>query len=128
MRDYPAYRQNSPLHHQTTLFDNFRKNCNMQNSVIVMTPEQLEGYIFQAFEKAATRYAPPSPVPMVKSDMEELITRQDVANILKLKSLVSVDNLTKKGLLKKHRLGGVVRFKRGEVVAFSQMKNKKEGK
>ena len=46
-----------------------------------MTPEQLEGYIFQVFEKAATRYAPPPPVSTTKSDTHELITRQDAADI-----------------------------------------------
>ena len=50
---------------------------------------------------------------------------QGVAHILKLKSLVSVDNLSKKGLLKKHRLGGVVRFKRGEVIAFANNQKKR---
>jgi excisionase family DNA binding protein len=96
----------------------------MIGQVIVMTPEQLEGYIFQAFEKAATRYAPLPVVPTAKSDTEELITRQEAADILKVKSLVTIDNLTKKGLLKKHRLGGVVRFKRGEVIAFSNQTKK----
>lgn len=68
----------------------------MMQGVIVMTPKQLEGYIFQAFEKAATRYAPPLPVPTAKSDTEELITRQDDADILKVKS--------QKGFRKKYRL------------------------
>ena len=68
--------------------------------LIVMTPEQLEGYVNQLFEKAAQRLTPPPPVPTEKSDKDDLITRQDAAEILKLKSLASIDNLTKKGLLK----------------------------
>lgn len=81
----------------------------MIGQVIVMTPDQLEGYIFQAFEKAATRYAPPPPVPTAKSDTEELITRQNAADILKVKSL--------KGFRKKYRLGKnkAIQIKQEEV-------------
>ena len=98
----------------------------MQGQVIVMSPDQLESYVNQLFEKAANRLTLPPPVPTAQNDTDELITRQDAAKILKVKSLVTIDNLSKKGLLKKHRLGGgVVRFKRGEVIAFSQTKNTK---
>ena len=97
----------------------------IQGQVIVMSPDQLESYINQLFEKAAKRLTQPPPVPTAQNDTDELITRQDAAKILKVKSLVTIDNLSKKGLLKKHRLGGVVRFKRGEVIAFSQTKNTK---
>jgi hypothetical protein len=64
------------------------------------------------------------PVTTEKSDKDDLITRQDAAEILKLKSLASIDNLTKKGLLKKHYLGGVVRLKKSEVVAFANQKTR----
>ena len=96
----------------------------MQSHIIVTTPEELKEYIFECIEKANTKNTQSTPLPITKSDNDELITRQDVAHILKLKSLVSVDNLSKKGLLKKHRLGGVVRFKRGEVIAFSNQQKK----
>ena len=97
----------------------------MQSHIIVTTPEELKEYIFECIEKANIKNTQSTPLPVTKSDNDELITRQDVAHILKLKSLVSVDNLSKKGLLKKHRLGGVVRFKRGEVIAFANNQKKR---
>lgn len=48
----------------------------------------------------------------------DLITRQEVKNLLKVKSTATIDNLTNKGVLKKHYIGTLVRFKKSEVLAI----------
>ena len=47
---------------------------------------------------------------------DELLTRKDVASLFKI-SLVSVYEWSKKGILKPHKIGSRVRFKRSEVMA-----------
>ena len=97
----------------------------MQSQVIVTTPEQLKEYIFECIATATAKNTPPPPVPTAKDDTGELLSRQEVRELLKVKSLVTVDNLTRKGHLQKHYLGSVVRFKRGEVIAFANQQKKR---
>lgn len=95
------------------------------NTIIVLTPEEVEEYMFRLFNGLLEKISnPASPVQNPESN-DELITRREAADLLKMKSLVTIDKLAKKGLLKKHRLGTVVRFKKSEVLAFSQSQSKK---
>jgi hypothetical protein len=67
---------------------------------------------------------PPTPPP---TEGRKLMTRHEVRDLLKLKSLTTVDSLSRKNLLKKHQMGGVVRFYEDEVLAFAETKTKKRG-
>ena len=53
----------------------FKKNSKMKG-IIVMTPDQLEGYVNQLLEKFTATHKPPPPVPQAKSDTDELIRVQ----------------------------------------------------
>jgi excisionase family DNA binding protein len=97
------------------------------NSIIVLTPEEVEEFMSRLFDSLLKKISNPV-APVQHSDSgDELVTRREAADLLKMRSLVTIDKLSKKGLLKKHRLGTVVRFKKSEVLAFaqSQSKNKK---
>jgi excisionase family DNA binding protein len=95
------------------------------NSIIILTPEEVEEFMSRLFNSLLEKISNPM-VPVQNTDSgDELITRREAADLLKMKSLVTIDKLAKKGLLKKHRLGTVVRFKKSEVLAFSQSQSKK---
>jgi excisionase family DNA binding protein len=97
------------------------------NSFIVLTPEEVEEFMSRLFDSLLNKISNPM-VPVQNTNSEdELVTRREAADLLKMRSLVTIDKLAKNGLLKKHRLGTVVRFKKSEVLAFaqSQSKNKK---
>ena len=97
----------------------------MNDIVLISIPETtIKNIVQQAISKALTEHFS-LPTQQAENEKDELITRQEAAKILKLKSLVSIDNLSRKGLLKKHRLGSVVRFKRGEVIAFANNQKKR---
>lgn len=51
----------------------------------------------------------------IKEDTPELLTRKQVAELLKV-SIGTVDNLSKQGVLNKHYLGRCPRFSRYEVI------------
>lgn len=56
---------------------------------------------------------PPSTLP-------ELLTRREAADLAGV-CLATIDNKVRDGVLKKYRTGGIVRFKRQEIIeAFSQ--------
>jgi excisionase family DNA binding protein len=95
------------------------------NSIIVLTPEEVEAFMSRLFNSLLEKIScPVAPVQQTESG-DELVTRREAADLLKMRSLVTIDKLAKNGLLKKHRLGTVVRFKKSEVLAFAQSQSKK---
>lgn len=97
------------------------------NSIIVLTPEEVEAFMSRLFDSFMEKISNPATPIQYSDPGDELVTRREAADLLKMRSLVTIDKLAKNGLLKKHRLGTVVRFKKSEVLAFaqSQSKNKK---
>ena len=56
-------------------------------------------------------------------EVSNILTRQDTAKLLNI-SLPTLHDYTKRGLIKAHRLGSKVRYKRDEVdAALKQIKN-----
>jgi hypothetical protein len=94
------------------------------SELIVMSKGEFQTFVEDLLNKAASKFNPPPPPPTTKSEGDELITRTETAELLKVRSLVTVDNLSRKGLLKKHYLGTVVRFKKSEVIAFANHSKK----
>lgn len=56
------------------------------------------------------------PAPVKNDEPEELLTRNEVINLLKV-SEVTVTKWTKEGFLKGYRLGQRVRYKKSEVMS-----------
>lgn len=55
-------------------------------------------------------------------DYPELLTRKQVAEMLDIKSLATIDNWAKQGRLTRHRNGHIVRYKKSEVIkAFESL-------
>lgn len=95
----------------------------MNSELIVMSKGDFQTFVEDLLNKAASKFNLPTPPPLTAAE-NDLITRNEVRGILKVKSLVTVDNLSRKGLLKKHYLGAVVRFKKSEVIAFANQTKK----
>ncbi|MFD0977844.1 helix-turn-helix domain-containing protein [Salinimicrobium gaetbulicola] len=74
------------------------------------TPEDLINELRAVFQKELEQikehFTPKQP--------EELLTREEVAKLLKI-DISSVHNWSKKGTLKRHAIGGRVYFKRSEI-------------
>ena len=58
-----------------------------------------------------------------KTDNDKLLTRQETADLLSV-SLVTLWDWDKKGLIPSYRIGNKVRYKKSEVLAALQQKNK----
>lgn len=57
------------------------------------------------------------------SELSNILTRQETAKLLTI-SLPTLHDYTKRGLIKAHRLGSKVRYKREDVeIALKQIKN-----
>lgn len=74
------------------------------------TPEQLQSCIVAGIQTALDGFLKQVP----KSPSEEILTRQEVADLLKI-SLSTIHNWCKKGKLKPHGIGNRVYFKRSEI-------------
>lgn len=74
------------------------------------SPEELINRIISAFrqeiEDLKQNFSPKEP--------EELLSRDEVAKLLKI-DISSVHNWSKKGILKRHAIGGRIYFKRSEI-------------
>ena len=90
----------------------------MQDIVLISIPEStIRNIVEQAVRKVISEsHALPSPAPEGK----ELLTRKEAAELAGV-CLATLDNKVKEGVLPKYRTGGVVRFRRQEILdAFSQ--------
>ena len=90
----------------------------MQDIVLISIPEStIRNIVEQAVRKVISEsQALPSPAPEGK----ELLTRKEAADLAGV-CLATLDNKVKAGVLPKYRTGGIVRFRRQEILdAFSQ--------
>jgi excisionase family DNA binding protein len=89
----------------------------MQDIVLISIPETtIRSIVEQAVRKvmAETQTAPAS------SDGQQLLTRKEAAALAGV-CLATIDNKVRDGVLQRYRTGGIVRFKKQEVIdAFSQ--------
>lgn len=85
--------------------------------ILTFDSEQLNKIIQNAVRSVLAET--PTP-PAASDDGKELLTRKEAAALAGV-CLATLDNKVKDGVLRKYRTGGVVRFRRSEVVeAFSQ--------
>ena len=84
----------------------------MANEIVVISKDELQTLIIDCVNTCLKFYVPKQPV----DNLPELLSRHQVAEFLSI-SIGTVDNLSRDGVLKKHKLGGVrtPRFKRQEV-------------
>ncbi len=90
----------------------------LQDIVLISIPEStIRNIVEQAVRKViAESQSLPTPSP----DGKELITRKEAAGLAGV-CLATLDNKVKSGVLTKYRTGGIVRFRRQEVLdAFSR--------
>jgi hypothetical protein len=81
--------------------------------LVTLTAEDLTRIIERAIDE---RIAPLREAISKGEELPELMTRRQVAEYLAI-TVQTVDNFTRQGLLKKHYLNGLPRFKRDEVRA-----------
>ena len=83
------------------------------NSTIVVIEAEL---FFQRLEESLTRILTQhNPEKPDFEQLPELFSRKEAAEFLKV-SLGTIDNLSRAGLLQKHYLGNMPRFKREELL------------
>lgn len=90
----------------------------MQDIVLISIPETtIRSIVEQAVRKVI---AENQILSTSHDDGKQLLTRKEVAELTGV-CMATIDNKVKAGVLKKYRTGGIVRFKRQEVIdAFSQ--------
>ena len=90
----------------------------MQDIVLISIPETtIRNIVEQAVRKVI---AETQSLPVTPDDGRQLLTRKEAADLAGV-CLATLDNKVKAGVLTKYRTGGVVRFKKSEVIdAFSQ--------
>lgn len=85
--------------------------------ILTFDSEQLNKIIQNAVRSVLAETQAPPAVP---DDGKQLLTRKEAAEVANV-CLATIDNRVKDGTLRKYRTGGVVRFRRQEVIeAFSQ--------
>ena len=83
----------------------------MENVILTTyTPEQLTGIINEAVKEAVQMLQEGTK----KQESEILLTRKEASELLKI-SLVTLNDWSKRGLLKSYIIGGRVLYKRKEV-------------
>ncbi|MCB0854236.1 MAG: helix-turn-helix domain-containing protein [Bacteroidetes bacterium] len=90
----------------------------MQDIVLISIPEStIRNIVEQAVRKVI---AEGQNSPAATTDGQQLITRKEAATVAGV-CLATIDNKANKGILQKYRTGGIVRFKKQEVIdAFSK--------
>jgi excisionase family DNA binding protein len=90
----------------------------MQDIVLISISETtIRNIVEQAVRKVI---AETQSLPVTPDDGKQLISRKEAAHLAGV-CLATLDNKVKAGVLSKYRTGGVVRFKKSEVIdAFSQ--------
>ena len=86
--------------------------------VLTFDSDQLNKVIQNAVKAVLAEIPPNSPTPAASGP--ELLNRQEAADLAGV-CVATIDNKVRDGVLRKYRTGGVVRFKRQEVIeAFSK--------
>lgn len=95
-----------------------KSTCEMQDIVLISIPEST---IRNIVEQAVRKVISETPTaPAVPADGKPLLSRKEAAELAGV-CITTIDNRVKEGVLKKCRVGGVVRFKREQVLeVFSQ--------
>lgn len=93
----------------------------MNDKIVLISSTELQELISNAVCNAISQVPVPAPVPQVNES--DLITREEAKDLLKVKSIATIDNLVKRGTLKKYYKGTLVRLKRSEVINFINLKN-----
>jgi len=90
----------------------------MQDIVLISIPETtIRNIVEQAVRKVI---AETQSSTVTTDDGKQLLTRKEAANLAGV-CLATLDNKVKAGVLQKYRTGGIVRFRKSEVIeAFSQ--------
>jgi len=98
----------------------------MAEIVLISIPETtIRQIVEQAVKKALTETAQPATTTPPGAD---LLNRREAAALAGV-CLATLDNKVREGVLKKYRTGGIVRFKRQEVIeAFSMSYTDKKEK
>ena len=81
--------------------------------VIVLTPDQLQTY-FDGMVKKVESIIKDSQKQQITS--KEWLTANEVSDLLKI-SLTTLHDWSRKGSLRKHKIGGRLRFRNDEVLA-----------
>jgi len=90
----------------------------MQDFVLISIPETTIRNIVEQAVKKAMAETQNTPGPAAGSP--ELLNRKEAAELVGV-CVATIDNKVRSGVLKRYRTGGVVRFKRQEVIeAFSK--------
>ena len=85
--------------------------------ILTFDSEQLNKIIQNAVRSVISENG---PTTVTTDDGKQLLTRKEAANLAGV-CLATLDNKVKAGVLTKYRTGGIVRFKKSEVIeAFSQ--------
>lgn len=86
---------------------------------VLMRPDELRAMLTEvvATELAKASSAPEPPTP-------EYLSRKGVAEVLGI-SLTTVDTYAREGLLRKHRHGGLIRFRTAEVLDAMRPRRKR---
>jgi len=85
--------------------------------ILTFDSEQLNKIIQNAVRSVISENPPTAVTP---DDGKQLLTRREAAAIAGV-CLATLDNKVKAGVLQKYRTGGIVRFRKSEVIeAFSQ--------
>nr|WP_319572368.1 helix-turn-helix domain-containing protein [uncultured Draconibacterium sp.] len=79
----------------------------MNGIILQITVEEFKAYLNAAVQKTLDNYVPPK-------DEVEYLTREEVAKKLRI-SLPTLHAHVKKGILKKHPVGGRVLFRKDEI-------------
>jgi len=89
----------------------------MQDIVLISIPETtIRSIVEQAVRKVM---AEGQPSPAATPDGQPLLTRKEAANLVGV-CLSTIDNKVNESVLTRYKKGGIVRFKRQEVIdAFS---------
>lgn len=95
----------------------------MKDVVLISMPvNDLQTLIIDCVNACLKHYSPP-PSQSELSDLPDFLTRKQAAKMLSV-SLGTLDTWTKEGRIKKHRAGGIVRFRKDELLAnFKSLKD-----
>lgn len=84
----------------------------MNSKILVLEPEEFFQRLEESLTRLLTQHNSEKPDP---EQLPELFSRTEAAEFLKV-SLGTIDNLSRAGLLQKHYLGNMPRFKREELL------------
>lgn len=94
----------------------------MKEVVLISMPvNDLQTLIIDCVNACLKHYSPPPQSEL--SDLPDFLTRKQASKMLSV-SLGTLDSWTKEGRITKHRTGGVVRFRKDELLAnFKSLKD-----